>query len=531
MRDFQLPGRSAVYADNAMAATAHPSATLAAVEVMKCGGNAVDAAIAAAGVLAVVEPGMSGIGGDCFAMLAQGDQPVAAYNGSGPAGQAASADRLLALGIDEIHPDSAHSVTIPGAVDAWQALLDKYGTRSFDELLAPAIAFAEEGYRVQSRVAMEWTLGVDKLNGNSFSRKLFLKNGQPLQAGDTHRQPGLAKALRAISSQGAAGFYAGPVAEDIVQTLRNADGLQTLDDFSVLRGSWVNPVLSDYRNYQVTERPPNGQGFLVSLILNILSQFSADELEPNSAEALHLQIEAARLASTDRDRFFDEYYTTDKADKMLQDFLSAEYADSQAKKINLTKAMPATRAKNAPQGGDTTYIAVVDRDGIAISLMNSLYYPFGSGLASEKYGILLNNRGSAFALRGPAPRIIAPGKRPVHTIIPAMLMQSGQPVMVFGVVGAEHQPGGQVRLVSAIVDAGLDVQQALDLPRAFYDQGTVLIERGISDRIRQTLHAFGHRTAVAETPLGAGQAIWIDHQRSCLIGGSDYRKGGCALGF
>ena len=514
-----------------MAATAHPSATLAAVEVMKCGGNAVDAAIAAAGVLAVVEPGMSGIGGDCFAMLAQGNQPVVAYNGSGPAGQAASADRLLALGIDKIHPESAHSVTIPGAVDAWQALLDKYGTRGFDELLAPAIAFAEEGYRVQSRVAMEWTLGVDKLNGNSFSRKLFLKNGQPLQAGDTHRQPGLAKALRAISSQGAAGFYAGPVAEDIVQTLQNADGLQTLDDFSVLKGSWVNPVLSDYRDYQVTERPPNGQGFLVSLMLNILSQFSADELEPNSAEALHLQIEAARLASTDRDRFFDEYYMTDKADKMLQDFLSSEYADSQAKKINLTKAMPATSAKNAPQGGDTTYIAVVDRDGIAISLMNSLYYPFGSGLASEKYGILLNNRGSAFALRGPAPRIIAPGKRPVHTIIPAMLTREGRPALVCGVVGAEFQPGGQVRTISGIVDGGLDVQQALNLSRVFYDQGVVLIERGIDDVVREKLHSFGHQTKIVETPLGAGQAIWIDEQRGCLVGGSDFRKDGCALGF
>jgi len=531
MRDFQSPGRSAVYSNNAMAATAHPSATLAAVEVMKSGGNAVDATIAAAGVLAVVEPGMSGIGGDCFALLAKGNQPVVAYNGSGPAGQSASAENLLSLGIDEISPDSAHSVTIPGAVEAWQALLDQYGTRSFDELLAPAIAFAEDGYRVQGRVAMEWTLGVDKLNGNPSARQLFLQDGQPLQAGAMHRQPGLAKALRAVAAQGSAGFYTGPVAEDIVQSLQDAGGLQTLDDFSDLKGSWVDPLISDYRGYRATERPPNGQGFLVSMMLNILNHFSADDLDPNSAPALHLQIEAGRLAFADRNRFFDEYYGTDQADKVLEELLSVEHAKSQAQRISLTRAMPFDGNRHAPRGGDTTYIAVVDRDGTAVSLMNSLYYPFGSGLVSEKYGILLHNRGSAFALRGPAPRIIEPGKRPVHTIIPAMLTQGGQPTMVFGVVGAEHQPGGQVRMISAIVDAGLDVQQALDLPRVFYDRGTVLIERGVSDSVRHSLDSLGHRTAVAETALGAGQAIWIDHQRGCLIGGSDYRKDGCALGF
>jgi gamma-glutamyltranspeptidase/glutathione hydrolase len=531
MRDFQLPGRSAVYASNAMAATAHPSATLAAVEVMKSGGNAVDAAICAAGVLAVVEPGMSGIGGDCFALLAHGDQPVIGYNGSGPAGQSVSAERLLNLGVDTIEPDSAHSVTIPGAVEAWQSLLDKYGTRSFDELLASAVSLAEDGYRVQARVALEWRLGADRLNNNPAGRKLFLKNGQPLQAGDLHRQPGLAKALRAIATHGADGFYTGPVAEDIVQSLQSAGGLQTAEDFSALNGSWVEPVGSEYRGYQIAERPPNGQGFMVSIMLNLLNRFSAAELEPKSAQSLHLQIEAGRLACAERDRFFDEYYGTGRADKALQKFLSADYADAQARRISLARAMPAEVSKHNPQGGDTTYIAVIDGDGNAVSMMNSLYYPFGSGLVSEQYGILLHNRGSAFAVQGPASRIIEPGKRPVHTIIPGMLMQDGQPSMVCGVVGAEHQPSGQVRLISAIVDGGLDVQQALNLARAFYDRGTVMVERGVSDPVRQKLQAFGHRTEVAEAPLGAGQAIWIDRQRGLLVGGSDYRKDGCALGF
>jgi len=531
MRDFQLPGRSPVYADNAMAATAHPSATLAAVEVMKSGGNAVDAAIAAAGVLAVVEPGMSGIGGDCFALLAQADRPVVGYNGSGPAGQSVSAEKLIALGISEIQHDSAHSVTIPGAVEAWQALLNEYGTRDFDELLAPAISFAENGYRIQPRVAMEWALGVDKLNSNASARKLFLKNGQPLQAGDIHRQPGLAKALREIGNDGADGFYKGAVAEDLVRSLRRAGGLQTLDDFSKIKGSWVEPIVSKYRDYDVAERPPNGQGFMASIMLNILNCFKSEELQPNSAESLHLQIEASRLACRARNRFFEEHYGTDEADKNLEELISEQYAESIAKRISLGHAMPNDGSDNSLRGGDTTYIAVADRDGNAISLMNSLYYPFGCGLVSEQFGILLHNRGTAFLLQGPTPRVIEPGKRPVHTIIPAILSRSGQPVMVCGVVGAEHQSSGQVRLLSAVIDGGLDVQQALNLPRVFYDQGNVLIERGISDLVRQQLQSFGYKTEVAETPLGAGQAIWIDRKRGHLIGGSDYRKDGCALGF
>jgi gamma-glutamyltranspeptidase/glutathione hydrolase len=290
-----------------------------------------------------------------------------------------------------------------------------------------------------------------------------------------------------------------------VQSLQGAGGLQTADDFSALKGSWVEPVVSDYRGYQVAERPPNGQGFMVSIMLNNLSRFPAAELEPQSAQSLHLQIEAGRLARADRDRFFDEYYGTDRADAALQKFLSADYANAQARRISLAEAMPAEGGKNNPQGGDTTYIAAIDRDGNAVSLMNSV--------------------------RGPAPRVIAPGKRPVHTIIPGMLIKDGQPAMVCGVVGAEHQPGGQVRLISAVIDGGLDVQEALHLPRVFYDRGTVMVERGVSDRVRQKLHAFGHRTEFAEAPLGAGQAIWIDHRRGQLVGGSDYRKDGCALGL
>jgi gamma-glutamyltranspeptidase/glutathione hydrolase len=531
MRDFQSPGRSAVYASNAMAATAHPSATIAALEIMKDGGNAVDAAIAAAGVLTVVEPGMSGLGGDCFALVAHGDEPVIAYNGSGPAGQSVSAERLLELGIDEIQPNSAHAVTIPGAVEAWQALLDKYGTRGFDELLVPAIRFAEDGYLVQSRVAMEWQLGLESLKANPCARALFLQDDQPLHVGDTHRQPGVANALRAIAAHGARGFYAGPVAEDIVQSLQRAGGLQTLEDFSRLKGSWSTPVVTRYREHELVECPPNGQGFMVSIVLNILDHFTSEELDPFSAAALHLQIEAHRFASADRNRFFNEFYGTAAETAELKKLLLPDYAQSLSKRIDLQRARPSDDDNNVRPGGDTTYIAVADRDGTAVSLMNSLYHPFGSGLVSEEYGILLHNRGSAFVINGPASRRIEPGKRPIHTIIPAMLMRNGRPALVCGVVGAEHQPGGQVRTLSGILDGGLDVQESLNLPRVFYDQGVVLTERGIGVAARRKLDALGHRTVVSESPLGAGQAIWIDSQRGLLVGGSDFRKDGCALGI
>ncbi len=530
-RDYQLPGRSPVYAANGMAATAHPEATATAIETLKAGGNAFDAAIAAAGVLAVVEPGMSGIGGDCFALLSTGGETNMAYNGTGTAGRSMTADRLLELGVDTIRPDSPHSVTTPGAVDAWQAILDTYGTRDFGELLAPAIKFAEQGYIVQPRVAFEWQLGLERIKRHPSARSLFLNHGQPLVAGDVHRQPKLAKALRAIASRGADGFYKGPVAQDIVASLRAAGGLQALEDFAAVGGSWVDPVASDYRGFEVMQCPPNGQGFMVSIMLNILTHFSVDELKPDSAENLHLQIEVSRLAYADRNRFFDDYYATERATEALTELLSAEHARAHARRIHPERAMDPEADQQAIRGGDTTYIAVADRDGNAISLMNSLYHPFGSGLASEQYGILLHNRGSAFVVSGPAPRVIEPGKRPVHTILPAMLAKHGRPTLIFGVVGAEFQSGGQVRVVSGVVDAGLNVQQALDLPRVFYGDDAVLIERGLSDPVRQQLESLGHRMKAACGPLGAGQAIWIDHERGCLIGGTDHRKDGCAIGY
>jgi len=360
---------------------------------------------------------------------------------------------------------------------------------------------------------------------------MYLNQGEPYHTGDRHRQPELANAFREIAKHGAQGFYSGPVAEDIVDSLKNVGGLQTLDDFAGVSGEWTEPIASEYRGYQLFECPPNGQGFIVSNMLNILSNFAIDELALNSAVNLHLQIEASRLSYADRDRFFDEYYASDQADKALEKLLSQQYGRSQSKLIDEGRTMPMATAVNAVHGGDTTYVAIADRDGNMISLMNSLYYPFGSGLVSETYGILLHNRGCAFEVTGSTQRKIEPGKRPPHTILPAMLLKDDQPVMTFGVVGAEHQPTGQVRMISALVDAGVDVQQALDAPRVFFYDGIVQVEHGFPDSFTDELAALGHKIQISGSPIGAGQAIWVDREQDRFVGGSDFRKGGCAMGF
>lgn len=531
MRDYQLPGRSPVYAVNGMAATAHPLATGAAVDVLRRGGNAVDAAIAAAGILAVVEPGMSGIGGDCFALLAMAGQPIVGYNGSGTAPAAAEADQLRAQGLTHIAPDSPHSVTIPGAVGAWQAMSSSYGTRGLDELLQPAIRYADTGYLVQPKVAVEWQLGIERLRANVTARDIFLPADRAPRVGDLHRQPKLAKALRLIAAQGAAGFYLGPVAADMVHLLQAAGGCHTLDDFATFTGFWVAPLLSAYREHQLVECAPNGQGFVVANALNILENFAFNELESGDADKLHLQIESLRLAYRGRDQFFDEYFGGGEEKEFLRKLVSTQYAHSQSKIIQRDCAMPLQATERGTTGGDTTCIAIVDSAGNAVSLMNSLFFPFGSGLVSEKYGVLLHNRGCAFSLSGPPARVIAPGRRPAHTILPAMLAQHDEPTMVFGVVGAEYQTGGQVRLISALLDSGLDVQQALDLPRVFFENGTVLAEPGITEVVLQSLLAKGHAVKRTREPLGAGQAIQIDRVHGVLVGGSDFRKDGCVLGF
>ncbi len=528
MRNFEMPGRSAAFGTNGMAATSHPRATLAALDVLRAGGNAMDAAVAAAAVLAVVEPQMTGIGGDCFVLYAPAGGDIVAYNGSGRAGGAATTQWYLENGIAEIASDSVHAVTIPGAVEAWSRLVGDHGTRDFGALLAPAIDLAEDGYPIQPRVAFDWARFEAKLNANAAIQRMFLNDGRLFEAGDVFRQPQLAATLREIAKQGADGFYKGPVAEAMVATLNSLGGLQTLDDFAAVAGDYSEPISTNYRGYDVVECPPNGQGFVALIMLNILEGFDLAGLNPDGAQRLHLEIEAGRLGFRERDRYFTGH---DRSAEHLQTYLGKDYADRQRGLISSERAMSPSDVDSLPAQSDTVYLTVVDRDTNAVSFINSLFRPFGSGLICEETGVMFHDRGSLFVVDEASGNTIEPGKRPLHTILPGMLMQNGRAVMPFGVMGGHYQPFGHTHLLTNILDYGFDVQQALDDPRVFYQDDTVLAESGVAAGVVAELAALGHAVEPTGAPHGGGQAIWIDWGRGVFIGGSDPRKDGCALGY
>ncbi len=528
MRNFEMPGRSAAFGTNGMAATSHPRATLAALDTLRSGGNAVDAAVAAAAVLAVVEPHMTGIGGDCFVLYAPAGGDIVAYNGSGRAGGAAMTQWYLENGITEIESNSAHAVTIPGAVEAWSRVVQDFGTKELGELLAPAIELAEDGYPMQPRVAYDWARFENKLNASEAIRSLYLNDGRLFRVGDVFRQPQLAATLRAIANRGPDGFYKGPVAEAMVATLNDLGGLQTLADFAAVEGEYGDPISTNYRGYEVVECPPNGQGFVALIMLNILEGFDLAALDPDGAPRWHLEIEAGRLGFRDRDRYFTGH---DRSAEHLQTYLDKDYADQQRRLISSEQAMSRSEVEAVPAQSDTVYLTVVDRDANAISFINSLFRPFGSGLVCPQTGVLFHDRGSLFVVDADSGNTIEPGRRPLHTILPGMLMQNGRAVMPFGVMGGQYQPFGHTHLLTNMLDYGFDVQQALDHPRVFYQDDMVLAESGVAADAVAGLAALGHVVQPTVSPHGGGQAIWIDWQRGVFIGGSDPRKDGCALGY
>jgi gamma-glutamyltranspeptidase/glutathione hydrolase len=535
MRDFHAPGRSQVLASGAMAATSMPAATLSALDVLREGGNALDAAIAAAATLAVVEPQSTGIGGDCFCLYAPARRgEVIALNGSGRAPAAATAEALLSRGIGTIEVQSPHAVTIPGALSAWETLWRAHGRVPWERLFRDAIRYAEEGHPVHARVAWDWAAGAAKLAADPAAARLFLKDGAPYAEGDIFRQPALARTLRAVAARGARAFYEGEIAAGIVATLRARGGLQTEEDFAagLQAAAFVSPIRRPYRGFEVVECPPNGSGVIALMLLGILEGFSLPEGGPLAGLRLHRLVEAARLAYRDRDAFLAD---PDAAEVPLGRLLSEEYLGALRRLIRDDTAMaelpPAGAAEWLPRHEDTVYLCVVDRDGNACSFINSLFDSFGSGIADEASGVLLHNRGSGFRVDPAHPNGIAPGKRPLHTIIPAMLVEGGQAVMPFGVMGGHFQPVGQAWFLTNHLDYGLDLQEALDLPRLFPRAGEVQCERGIPDSAMQALAALGHRPVRILKPHGGGQAIRIDRKRGVLIGASDPRKDGCAMGL
>ena len=530
MRDLHLPGRSPVYATTAMAATSMPAATLTALDVLRAGGNALDAAVAATAVLGVIEPQATGLGGDCFCLWKQPGKPVVAINGSGRAPEAATIDWYEGQGITAVDETSPHSVTIPGAVGAWEALLAAHGTRGLDDLLQPAIRFAAEGWPVHHRVAYDWALAAGKLRANG--AEAFLPGGAAPSAGTVFKQPALAETLGRIARHGARAFYEGAAAEDMVARLRAAGGLHTMADFAAGRtaAEFVQPITATWRGYDVWQCPPNGSGLMVLMLLGILEGFAPAE-GPLALERLHRHSEAARLVYRDRDAFLAD---PAQAAVPMAHLLNPDYLAGLRALINPAQALPALpRAGETalPPHRDTTYLCVVDRDGNACSFINSLFKSFGSGLLAPRSGVMLQNRGAGFVLERGHPNCIAPGKRPMHTIIPGMLTKDGEAVMPFGVMGGHFQPMGQTWFLSNLLDYGLDIQEALDLPRLFPYAGKLELERGIPAIAAQQLAALGHRTVDALRPHGGGQAIWIDRASGTLVGGSDPRKDGMALGY
>jgi gamma-glutamyltranspeptidase/glutathione hydrolase len=529
MRDFHFPGRSTAHGANGMAATSHPAATLTAIDILRAGGNAVDAAIAASAVLAVVEPQATGIGGDCFCVYAPGGDmaKAIAVNGSGKAPGKASVEFFQDQGLDHIGLTTAHAVSVPGAIDAWTRILSEYGTLGLDKVLAAAIGYAEDGYVVAPRIHKDWADHVDKLLLTPSASEKMLIDGRAPNPGEILKNPWLADTLRAIAEQGRDGFYAGPVAEDIVGYLNSLGGVHTLDDFAAQDSEFLKPISTSYRGMEVSTVPPSNPGLTTLMILNILEGFDLASLGPNSAERLHLMAEATRLAYNAREEAVgDPAFVEVDVERLI----SKEWADEARANISLDGAMDMAYI-SPPAHPDTVYLTVVDKDRNTMSFINSIFYSFGSGLVTPNTGIVLQNRGAGFHLKPGHPNCIAPGKRPLHTITPGMLSKDGRAVMSYGVMGGQYQPVGQAQIVTNVVDYAMDAQEAIDLPRSFWFEGVYQLEKGIPEDTKAALEALGHTCGPIDPPHGGGQAIRIDWDTGTLEGGSDPRKDGIALGY
>lgn len=525
LRDFEQNGRSMAVGQNGMAATSSPLATLAALDMLREGGNAVDAAVTAAAVLCVTEPHMTGLGGDCFAMIARPNGTLAGLNGSGRSAAAATADWLAASQLSAITPDSIHAVTVPGMVDAWSKLLQEEGTITLGEALAPAISLALEGVPTSPRVAQDWQACVPRLAADAGASQHYLRDGRSPAVGELMTYPALAKTLRRIARYGREGFYEGEVSRDMLRLLKQRGSLLTAQDFQATQASWVKPVSTSFAGADILELPPNGQGMTVLIALNIMQNFHLRGTDPLSPERYHLEIEAMKLAWVLRNR-----HIADPAfvDMPASELLGRDMAQRLASQIDRNRA---TDIPAVLPSSDTIYLAVVDKNRLCVSLINSIYHEFGVGIVTPKTGITLQNRGAGFTTQPGHPNCLGPSKRPLHTIIPAMARKDGALDMVFGVMGGNYQPMGHTMVALNRYVFGMDVQQSLETPRLLPENGVVRYESSLPKSVVAALAAKGHRMVPAGEPLGGGQIIALDHQHGVLLGGSDPRKDGVALGF
>lgn len=527
MRDFHMPGRSAVWADNGLCATSHPLASQVAIETLKNGGNAADAAIAGAVLLGLCEPAMTGIGGDMFALIKPaGSETPVALNASGRAPAAIDPDALRAAGHSEIPVKSVHAITVPGAIDGFDKLSARYGKLGLADALAPAISYMRAGVPVASRIASDWQLGPTSLHESAYGT--YMKNGAPLKVGDRFALPQQADALEAVAAKGRDGFYTGPVADDMLAKLHAMGGAHTEEDFANTEATWGTPVEGPYRGMNILEHPPNGQGAAALLLAAILEKFDIASMDPFGADRAHIEAEASKLAYDARNRQIADLDHMKDPNVLLDPVL----ADNLASLIDPKRAMPTPPPAAGAFHKDTIYISVVDKDRMAVSLIYSIFHDFGSGIATDRYGILFHNRGAGFNLIPGHANEIGPRKRPMHTILPGMFAQNGKILAPFGVMGGQYQATGHARLVSNLVDFGMDVQTALDAPRCFSDpSGEMRMENGYAPEVCAKLAEMGHNVVAPPTAIGGAQIIRIDPETGVLEGASDPRKDGAALGY
>ena len=525
MRDFHLPGRSSVLAENGMCATSHPLAAQAALEILKNGGNAMDAAIAGAVLLGICEPQMTGIGGDCFVLFSPaGSDEIKSLNGSGTAPGLANANDLRDEGFSSIPLNSPHAVTIPCAVDAFCKLSNDWGKLGLDKILQPAIHYAERGVPIAERVAYDLAELTEALNPSG--REFYLPWGRAPKVGELFAHHGQVKVLKEIAKHGRDGFYSGEVAEDMVDSLQKLGGVQTMDDFSSMEAFYTNPISSNFSKFELVEHPPNSQGATAILLCNILKHFPISSMDPFGFERTHVETEAAKLAYDARNRLVSDPNVFDATTKMT----SEKLAQDLAARINLKEVIDEVSSITEEVHKDTIYITVVDKDRMAVSLIYSIFHGFGSGIASEKFGVLFQNRGAGFNLIPGHVNEYGANKRPLHTIIPAIVREKGTVKMPFGVMGGQYQAAGHARVLSNIYDFEMDIQTALDAPRSFFENGSLRIERGYDESIVQKLSNLGHNIDQKIGPIGGAQAIKINGN-GVLEGASDPRKDGSAIGY
>ena len=523
--------RSPVLARRGVIATSQPLASAAGLDVLRQGGNAIDAAVTAAAVLAVVEPTMTGPGGDVFAIVYDAtSHTLRGLNSSGRAGSDADADALLARGVTGMPSAGGRAVTVPGAVAGWAELLERHGTITLKTALAPAIAYAREGFPVAEIVADQWADAVDVVSGDPAAAAVFLPNGAAPAHGAIFRNPDLARTLEQIGEQGRDAFYTGRIAAAIVAAVRQRGGVLTEADLAGHMSNWVDPIRTSYRGYDVCEMPPNTQGFVALEMLNILEGYDIASMGHNSAEYLHLLVEAKRIAFADRSAHLAD--PAHVPQPLLDGLISKAYAETRRRDIDPRRA--AAHASPASFDGrdlgDTVYLAAADGQGNAISLINSLFGSFGSGVVAPGTGVVLHNRGAGFTLQRNHPNRLAAGKRPLHTLVPGFIMKDGKPLMPVGVMGGDNQAQAHAQVVVNLVDFGMNVQEAGDAARVRHGEEGLAVESAIGARVRAALTERGHRVIDGRGLMGGYQAVMIDPRTGVLMGGSDPRKDGLAIG-